>query len=70
MDLEGVWKHFYSGADPSTSAQAGVGILTRPGCQTVWQMDSFGITGLHVEAQSIGSVMQLAMEATCSPFQC
>ena len=30
MDLDGGWKHFYSGADPSMSAQAGVGILTSP----------------------------------------
>ena len=26
--LDGWWKLFYSGADPSMSAQAGVGILT------------------------------------------
>ena len=30
MDLDGRWKHFYSGADPSMSAQAVVGILTSP----------------------------------------
>ena len=30
MDLDGGWKLFYSGADPSMSAQAGVGILTSP----------------------------------------
>ena len=30
MDLDGGWKLFYSGADPSTSAKAGVGILTSP----------------------------------------
>ena len=28
VDLDGGWKLFYSGADPSMSAQAGVGILT------------------------------------------
>ena len=30
MDLDGGWKLFYSGADPSISAQAGVGIPTSP----------------------------------------
>ena len=30
VDLDGRWKLFYSGADPSMSAQAGVGILTSP----------------------------------------
>ena len=30
VDLNGGWKLFYSGADPSMSAQAGVGILTSP----------------------------------------
>ena len=30
VDLDGGWKLFYSGADPSMSAQAGVGILTSP----------------------------------------
>ena len=38
VDLDGGWKLFYSGADPSMSAQAGVGILTSPVCQTVCQM--------------------------------
>ena len=28
VDLDGGWKLFYSGADPSMSAQAGVEILT------------------------------------------
>ena len=28
LDLDGGWKLFYSGADPSMFAQAGVGILT------------------------------------------
>ena len=28
VDLDGGWKLFYSGADPKTSAHAGVGILT------------------------------------------
>ena len=28
VDLDGGWKLFYSGANPSMSAQAGVGILT------------------------------------------
>ena len=30
VNLDGGWKLFYSGADPSVSAQAGVGILTSP----------------------------------------
>ena len=30
VDLDGGWKPFYSGAGPSMSAQAGVGILTSP----------------------------------------
>ena len=30
VDLDGRWKLFYSGVDPSMSAQAGVGILTSP----------------------------------------
>ena len=30
VNLDGGWKLFYSGADPSMSAQAGVGILTSP----------------------------------------
>ena len=30
VDLDGRWKLFYSGADPSMSAQAGVGILISP----------------------------------------
>ena len=30
VDLDGGWKLFYSGADPSMSAQADVGILTTP----------------------------------------
>ena len=30
VDLDGGWKLFYSGADASMSAQAGVGILTNP----------------------------------------
>ena len=30
VDLDGGWKLFDSGADPSTSVQAGVGILTSP----------------------------------------
>ena len=30
VDLNGGWKLFFSGADPSMSAKAGVGILTRP----------------------------------------
>ena len=30
VDLDGGWKLFYSVADPSMYAQAGVGILTRP----------------------------------------
>jgi len=30
VNLDGGWKLFYSGADPSVSAQADVGILTSP----------------------------------------
>ena len=30
VDLDGKWKLFYSGADPSMSAQAGKGILKSP----------------------------------------
>jgi len=30
VNLDGGWKLFYSGADPSVSTQAGVGILTSP----------------------------------------
>ena len=30
VNLDGGWKLLYSGADPSMSAQAGVGILTSP----------------------------------------
>ena len=29
--LDGGWKLFYFGADPSNSAQAGVGIIKAPG---------------------------------------
>ena len=39
VDLNDGWKLFYSGADPSMSAQAGVGILTSPqlsDCVTEW----------------------------------
>ena len=39
VDLDGGWKLFYSGADPSMSAQAGVGILTSPrlsDCMSDW----------------------------------
>ena len=38
-DLDGGWKLFYSGADPSMSAQAGMGILTSPrlsDCESDW----------------------------------
>ena len=59
MDLDGGWKLFYSGADPSMSAQAGVGILTHkpPFVRLCVRLDSFGITCLYVEAQGIGSVI-------------
>ena len=46
VDLDGGWKLFYSGADPSMSAQAVVGCV-----RLDW------ITGLYVEAQGIGSVI-------------
>ena len=55
MNLDGGWKLFYSGADPSMSAQAGVGILTSPRLSDC--VSEFGITGLYVEAQGIGSVI-------------
>ena len=38
VDLDGGWKLFYLGSDPTMSAQAGVGILTSPVCQTVCQI--------------------------------
>ena len=38
VDLDGGWKLVYSGADPSMSDRAGVGILTNPGYQTVCQI--------------------------------
>ena len=38
VDLDGGWKLFYSGADPSMSAQADEGILIAPACQTVCQI--------------------------------
>ena len=41
VDLDGGWKLFYSGADPSMSALAGVGILTSPSCQTVSEIGFF-----------------------------
>jgi len=57
VNLDGGWKLFYSGNDPSVSAQAGVGILTSPKIGRLdVRLDSFGITGLHIEAQSRESV--------------
>ena len=38
VDLDGGWKLFFSGVDLCMSAQAGVGILTSPSCQTVCQI--------------------------------
>ena len=38
VDLDGGWKLFYSGADPSMSAQAGRGFSQAPVCQTVCQI--------------------------------
>ena len=38
VDSDGGWKLFYSGANPSMSAQAGVRILISPGSQTVCQI--------------------------------
>ena len=38
VDVDGGRKLFYSRADPSMSAQAGVGIITSPVCQTVCQI--------------------------------
>ena len=38
VDLDGGWKLFYSGAVPSMSTQAGVGILISPVCETVCQI--------------------------------
>ena len=39
VDLDGGWKLFYSGPDPSMSAKAGVGILSSPrlsDCESDW----------------------------------
>ena len=44
VDLDGRWKLFYSGADPSMSAQAGVRILTSSR-QTVCQIGFLGDHG-------------------------
>ena len=38
VDLDGGRKFFYFGADPSMSAQAGVGFSQAPVCQTVCQI--------------------------------
>ena len=38
VDWDGGWKLFYSGANPSMSAQAGVGISQAPGYQIVRQI--------------------------------
>ena len=38
VGLDIYWKLFYFAADPSLFAQAGVGILTSPDCQTVCQI--------------------------------
>ena len=38
VNLDGGWKLFYSGADSSTSAQAGAGFSQAPVCQTVCQI--------------------------------
>ena len=51
VDLDGGWKLFYSGADPSMSAQAGCGDSHKPPfVRLCVRLDSFGITGLYVEA--------------------
>ena len=48
---------FFSGADPSISAQASVGILTRPQVVKLGvRLDTFEIMGLYVEAQGISLV--------------
>ena len=38
VDLDGGWKLFYSGADPSITFQAGKGTLTSSGCQIARQI--------------------------------
>ena len=61
MDLDGGWKLFYSGADRSMSAQAGVGILTSPrllDCVVSdWIPLGSRVCMLIVEAKGIGSVI-------------
>ena len=60
VDLDGGWKLFCSGADPSMSAQAGMGILTRPRLSDyVSDWISLGSRVLYVEAQGIGSAIVL-----------
>ena len=42
---------------PSMSARAGIGFSQALVCQTLSKLGSFGVTTLHVEAQSIESVI-------------
>ena len=57
VHLDDGWKLFYSGADPSMHAQAGVGFSQAPFVRLCVRLDSFGITGLYVEAQGIRLVI-------------
>ena len=57
VDLDGGWKLFYSGADPSMSSQAGVGILTSPqlaDCVSEWiPLQTRDPKGIHSDSQAL-----------------
>ena len=57
VDLGGGWKLFYSGADARMSLKRVWGFSQAPVVRLCLRLYSFGITGLHVEAQGIGSVI-------------
>ena len=60
VDLDGGWKLFYSGAEPSKSAQAGVGIFTSPRllyCVSDWISSRLRVCMLKLKG--IGSVIVL-----------
>jgi len=56
VNLDGGWKLFYTVADPSVSAQVANSSHEPPVNVLCVRLDSSGITGLHVEAQSRESV--------------
>ena len=69
VNLDGGWKLFYSGADPSMSAQAGVGILTSPrlsDCVSDWIPlgSRVCILKLNVQNRSLCLVQVYAPNAT------